>query len=175
MGLFSRLFGKRMPPTPVPERVDPRVASNWSEQASTITAREPSTPSRRPSTPVVEWRAGSFPMEAVGESNYQHNFVAICGPRTSAERDEEHLAVLRLEPSNKHDPNAVQVLIKNRLVGYLPRAHAVRVKEQMERYGINEAQCAARIRGGWYVDEYDEGDYGVWLGVPTYGDFEFRD
>lgn len=108
-------------------------------------------------------------MEVVGESNYQSALLAICGKHTRYGHDGQYMAVLKLEPTNPYDPNAVQVLIDNRLVGYLARNQALRLKTQMDEAGLTAVRCRARVRGGWRTNQYDEGSYGVMLAMPTTG------
>jgi hypothetical protein len=48
-------------------------------------------------------------MEVVGESNYQQALVEICGPHSRYGHDQEQAALVELEPSNPHDPDAVVV------------------------------------------------------------------
>lgn len=122
---------------------------------------------------MVAWRANSFPMEAVGESNYQEALIAICGKHTRRGYEGEHEAVLQLEPTNTYDPNAVRVSIGDRKVGYLAREQAARVKEQMQEAGLVSVRCGARIRGGWRTNQYEEGHYGVRLAIPTRGEISF--
>ena len=105
----------------------------------------------------IVWRAGSFPLEVVGESNYQRELVSICGRYTLAGNDTEHSALLKLEPLNPHDSNAIMVKIKGKTVGYLPRQQAVRVGTQMRRVCLTEANCKARVRGGWRTNQYERG------------------
>jgi hypothetical protein len=61
----------------------------------------------------------------VGESFYQPALIAITGRQEWTEIQHQCTAILVLEPHNPHDPNAVRVEIKRRLVGYLSRADAV--------------------------------------------------
>jgi hypothetical protein len=57
-------------------------------------------------------------VEIVGESGYQDYLRQLRRRRGDLE------IVLRPEPTNPYDPNAVVVLIDNQPVGYLPRASA---------------------------------------------------
>ena len=83
------------------------------------------------------------------------------------------LTELRPEPSNPYDPNAVRVLIRGRLVAYLCREDAIRFGEEMAAAGRpgEGARCAAKIVGGWRTNQYDEGYFGVRLGIPGWGPF----
>jgi hypothetical protein len=123
--------------------------------------------------PRIRWREGSFPMQVVGESNYQDALIAICGAHTRHGHEGEHEAFIEPEPSNPHDPNAIMVKIRGRKVGYLPREHAQRVGQQMQKAGLVAAACPARVRGGWRTNQYDEGHYGVSLAIPNLGWIDF--
>jgi hypothetical protein len=67
---------------------------------------------------------GTFGVEVVGESHYQENLEAICGPRTENSVDLTVQATLSPEGDNPHDPQAVRVEIHGKLVGYLSREMA---------------------------------------------------
>lgn len=155
MGLFSFLFGERRP-----------------EATKEARHEVTSTPPRSPTTsrtPTIQWRADSYPMEVVGELNYQDALVAICGAHTRYGHEGEYTATLLREPSNVFDRNAVAVLVHHRKVGYLSREQAERVAGQMDEAGLKSVQCDARIRGGWRTNQHDEGHYGARLAVPTWG------
>ncbi|MFJ5988859.1 HIRAN domain-containing protein [Lentzea sp. NPDC092896] len=88
---------------------------------------------------------GWFGQEVVGESHYFKELRGLAGATTTGER--EMVAQLRREPSNRHDRNAVQVLIERRVVGYLPRESAAEYAiplQSVERAG-KVAQCRARV------------------------------
>lgn len=121
--------------------------------------------------PRVVGRADSFPMEAVGENNYQEALGRICGGHTRDGHDYRVTAFLVPEPANRYDPNAVRVLIDGHLVGYLAREQATRVAGRLRDLGLSErgVTCAATIRGGWRTNQHDAGHFGVKLGVPTRG------
>lgn len=112
-------------------------------------------------------------MQVVGESAYQDDLIAICGPHSRAGHDGQYVATIEREPGNPFDPNAVMVRIQGRRVGYLGREQAVRVGGQMDAEDLREAACLARIRGGWRTNQYDEGKYGVQLSIPNAGWIDF--
>lgn len=64
-------------------------------------------------------------VNVVGESHYQPAIRAACGAGINEEVKFECFAELVPEPTNPYDPNAMKVLIEERLVGYLSRADAV--------------------------------------------------
>ena len=121
----------------------------------------------------VRWRDGSFPMAIVGESFHQEALIAICGKHRRYGSDLQVDAVIAREPNNPHDGNAVAVLISGRKVGHLSREAAAGVSDQMREQGLDRAECAARIRGGWRTNQHDEGAYGVYLAIPQMGWIEF--
>jgi hypothetical protein len=86
-----------------------------------------------------------FPQEVVGESHYGMQLNKVAGREQEGER--KVLAELRREPSNRHDRNAVQVLIDGGLVGYLPREDALLYQPELttvEGRG-RPAFCRARL------------------------------
>lgn len=115
----------------------------------------------------VQWRSQSWPMNIVGESNYQDALIAICGNYTRAGREVNARATITREPENPYDPYAVRVEINRKTVGYLPREQATRVSKQMLEDLIDHADCDAIIKGGWRTNQFDEGFYGVRLAIPT--------
>ena len=134
---------------------------------------EPQAPAMRARSRIV-WRDGSYPTRAVGESFYQPALEMLCGGRHSRNGFEVTCeAHLVPEPTNPHDANAVQVLIRGSLVGHLSRDDAMRFHAEMalaSRPGEG-ARCAAMINGGWRTNQHDEGSFGVRLGVPGRGRF----
>ena len=106
--------------------------------------------SRSPSTsqgPLVLRGSGHsyFPQEVVGESHYGVHLNKVAGREPEGER--EVFAELRREPSNRHDRNAVQVLIDGGVVGHLPREDAPSYQPEltaMEGWG-RPMICRARL------------------------------
>lgn len=124
----------------------------------------------------VAWRAGSYPMEVVGESHHQAALARLCGGHNRHGHEFACRAVLTPEPANRHDSNAHQVIIEGRLVGYLPREHAARFAAAAEAAGQSGAVIAvdAVVRGGWRTNQHDEGHFGVRLAAPTRGAAHFE-
>jgi hypothetical protein len=77
----------------------------------------------------------------------------------------ECAALLRLEPTNKYDPNAVEVLIEDLRVGYIPAVQAPEMSALFHSASISEVECKAVIRGGWDRGEGDTGEFGVRLNI----------
>lgn len=158
MGVWSWLFGKTQPPivvSPAPPPTEERLV-----------ARERSG--------SIDWSRRSFPLEVVGESNYQNAFVAICGRHSRDGHDSEVTATIALEPTNKYDPKAVSVSVEGFKVGYIGRNQNERIGQALRDAGLESAQCSARIQGGWRTNQHDEGHFGIRLGVPARGPLTFR-
>jgi hypothetical protein len=108
---------------------------------------------------------GGVPVQVSGESHYQDTLEQICGGRTREGVEKEVLAVLKLEPDNSWDPNAVGVYVDDRQVGYLPRDAAVvyqTIGTRLDEQGKAGA-CRAQIRGGWERRRGDRGNFGITL------------
>lgn len=121
---------------------------------------EPAERALRP-VPLV----GGFDVEVVGESNYQQALEAVCGGRSKDGADSPCTAVLRHEPENPYDANAIRVEVDGRLVGYLNRHAAKAFRPVAERLAAQGevGTCDARIVGGWERDEGDRGHFGIRL------------
>lgn len=63
---------------------------------------------------------------------------------------------LEPEPSNKHDKNAILVIVAGEKVGYVSRSDNVHVKEIMKKREIKYITCF--IGGGKYITINDDGD-----------------
>ena len=117
-----------------------------------------------------------FPLEVVGESNYQNALSKIFhSPDVEVDSnsfDDDGLelesvltlAVLVREPRNPYDKNAVAVTIKSSLVGYLKKDQAARVSGQMDSAKLKRFECKAKIIG--------PDIFGVFLKVPKFGEIE---
>jgi hypothetical protein len=119
---------------------------------------------------------GDFDLEVVGESFYQENLVKIAGPIDSntlfqydEEKDKEieverklYQAALIPEPANKHDKNAVKVVVQNLQVGYLSREEASNYKKILTALRLpldTVVVVDAHIVGGYGNKQ----NYGVYL------------
>ena len=133
----------------------------------------------RTSVPNIESMAGSLQkrqrvffsrtarVRVVGVSQYQDAIRLIAGLGEADERPLwEGLAILIPEPTNPYDPNAVQVVIETRLVGYLDRATAARLRPVLQ--AIAEAERArvavpCRITGGFRLRDGSRSHLGIQL------------
>lgn len=109
---------------------------------------------------------GSFEFDIVGESHYQDALDAICGGKCEEGHELECVALLRREPHNKHDPNAIAVMINGRKVGHLSRTDARAISQLLDRRGLKEFTADAMIVGGW-TRRSGDGHYGVKLDLPV--------
>ncbi|QBX38672.1 hypothetical protein E4M02_11155 [Brevundimonas sp. S30B] len=150
MGLFSFLFGKPKPPI---------VAQHTRH-----------SPVRAVSIPRLVGD-GSFGFEVVGESHRQEVLSRICGGHCEEGHEKEVEAILRPDPTNPHDGNAVRVEIMGEQVAYLSRADAADHLNELRRLGLagQPVRCAALINGGWRRERKggraDEGHFGVELDI----------
>lgn len=113
--------------------------------------------------------AGRARVEVKGEASYQPALEAIAGPKQSESAHLDVTALLRCEPSNKYDANAIIVEVQGRSVGYLRRdlaADYCPLLTKMEQMG-QQPTCKGTIVGGWRRDDGDEGSFGIWLTMPT--------
>lgn len=169
MGLLSWLFGKRRTTT---VRDDARSSTDGVSSSGVVVSYRRAGKAVV-NQAVVKWREGSFPLDVVGESNYQDALVEICGGHNRHGQDLKVWAEIKREPTNPHDKNAVAVSIEARKVGYLSREQAQRISSQMQEDGIERARCEAKIVGGWRTNQYDSAYFGVKLGIPTWGWVDF--
>lgn len=114
-----------------------------------------------------------YPLDVVGESNYQHVFKQITDGYRRDSQAIEISAIIALDPLNKYDPYAVRVEISNQIVGYLPKVEAQRIGKMMREQGVEKAGVQAQIRGGWRTNQHDIGHFGVKLRMPRYGWIDF--
>ena len=163
MGWFAKLFGR------------PAEAARSPQAERPLRSSVEPPPAPLPKRGHVQWRTGSFPTEVVGESHYQRVIMAQCGGHTRAGIEHECIATVRPDPSNRFDPDAVEVLIGGQRVGFLSREQAPRIKVALAAVGLGFATCGARINGGWRTNQYDEGHFGVRLAIPGRGPLDFGD
>lgn len=97
-------------------------------------------------------------IEIVGESAFQGNFERIVGRRTPDGFD--RLVEARFAPSlgDRPDGVAVAVFVGRFQVGLLLGESARRYRAAL---GDRISSAPARIVGGWYRDEFDNGYFGI--------------
>ena len=100
--------------------------------------------------PVAEVAPGrGWTTEVVGESQYQDELRVLYRMHGGTEHDIKVIASVVPEDDNRHDPNAVRVEIKKRVVGYLTRQMAA---EYRAAVGTASGRCSAKIVGGFALD-----------------------
>ena len=106
-------------------------------------------------------------VRVVGASQYQDAICQIAGLDDADERPLwEGLAVLVPEPTNPHDPNAVQVVVETRVVGYLDRQTAARVQPILEVITERDRARVAvpcRVTGGFKLPDGTRAHVGIQL------------
>ena len=115
--------------------------------------------------------------EVVGESRYQEELQRLAGGRTPSGHSKLVVAMLFPEEDNPVDPNAVQVVVNELVVGYIPRESCVEFREFIATARERRSFLAAHavIVGGWDRGDSDTGFFGIYLDVNladryVYGD-----
>lgn len=172
MGILKIIFGRRAAPQ---KKASARLASlsailQSSDGQPEVPPQQSSSaqPAVVPKEQVVTSLTG-FPLNVVGESNYQDVFKHITGGYRRDSQAFEVSAIIALDPLNEYDPHAVRVEINNQIVGYLPKVEAQRIGEMMREQGVEKARVQAQIRGGWRTNQHDVGHFGVRLRMPRDG------
>lgn len=88
-----------------------------------------------------------------GESHYQKALKALAGGKAVPERDLDKAIPVEaalVPDANRHDRNAVRVVVDGRTVGYLPREDAADYRPELNRLWQDGAVgvCPGRIMGG---------------------------
>lgn len=104
-------------------------------------------------------------IRVAGASAYQEAIKKAAGGRARESQAIPCRAELRREPSNEHDPNAVQVLVNGRVVGYLPAETAQAWSPALASFG-KQFITEAEIRGGWATNQHNQGLFGVRVFLP---------
>ena len=107
-----------------------------------------------------------YTFETVGEQAYQENLRKIAGAKSEQSKFIEVMARVLSEPSNQFDKHAIKVEINGLTVGYLSKEDARQLAGK-----IIDTNVAAVINGGW-LDEEDEGSYGVKLAIQSLDDLQ---
>lgn len=119
MGLFDRF--RR------PALSEPNVGAGWQES---------------------EWLTWEAPANVVREGHYQEALVGLCGKACAEGYLIPVEVVLRREPSNPYDPNAIAVFIESVQVGHIAREVAAQIAPAVDRVGCPEWAVCGIIRGG---------------------------
>lgn len=139
MSFVDRILGRKRPP------------------AGRKTSHPPSSPRVYP---------GVQPLEVRGESYRQDALARVVGGKTQDGHATPVVAVLRPEPTNPYDTNAIAVLINGTKVGYVNKDDAAQLHRSVADLEIRTGRPVAlngTIVGGWDHGNGDEGHFGVWL------------
>ena len=111
--------------------------------------RAQATPANTP----AGWESGAWlgwepPRNVVREGHHQHALAKLCGAVCSEGYLVPVQVVLRRDPGNHHDPNAVGAFVAGEHVGHLRAEVAAQIAGACDRAGISEWVVAGLIRGG---------------------------
>lgn len=140
-------------------------------------------PTTKPIAPAAEAEGGRYSLspddllaghpdfveyEVVGESHYQAEIEQLAGGRTWNSARMIGTAVLRAEPTNQYDTNAVRVEVDGVLVGHVKATQAAELSPQLLRSG-GAVDAVAVITGGWDRGPKDRGSFGAraWIHVTV--------
>jgi hypothetical protein len=142
------------------------MAMSWLKSILGLEESPIAAPEREPEASATVLLLGDeqFAFQIVGESHYQEWLETIAGPKCEEGCEKEVAVELRAEPRNPFDANAIQVLILDGVVGYIPRPAAAVLAPMLSEMGAPPAKAAALgvIAGGW-LRPGSEGSYGVRL------------
>ena len=97
----------------------------------------------------TDWATWPAPRNLIaGESRYQDALQRICGERCESGYLIPVEVVLRREPQNQYDPNAMRAEVRGQHVGYLRRQIAAVVAPALDDHGIASVTVCGLIRGG---------------------------
>lgn len=108
---------------------------------------------------------GEFAFEVVGESAYQRGLSAIAGGKTRDGVRVYCAALLSPEPSNRHDNNAIKIVVRGQTVGYVARDLTSEIHSALRDARCGEGVAKAVIIGGWRRNRGDEGHFGIFLDI----------
>ncbi len=87
---------------------------------------------------------GSFSQEIKGEQAYKDNIDLFGEYLERYHPGEDFMVMVELEPSNKHDPNAVRVDAGQATIGYIPKEDAEEFGKELAALG-GRASCSASL------------------------------
>jgi len=156
MGLFSRRLQKRLP--------EPSV-----ERAHLVLSISP-TLDRDELGMVIERQAIEqgvelIEVDVVGEGFRQAELEQISGPRDAEGKAHLVGAVLRCDPANEHDRNAIRVEVMGLHVGFLPKETAQLLSPSIQTHYSGVIEAVGVIVGGWDDGMGDAGHYGIRLWI----------
>ena len=128
MGLFSFLFKEKQPTSRELKKKDLSVAGTYYYQDGIAKL---ATPNKDYKSSAKTLLANDKGMQRIFQYNYINKPVELIP-----------------EPQNKHDKNAIKVVIAGELVGYIPREECLQVKQILNHSEIK--YISAHISGGKY-------------------------
>lgn len=127
------------------------------------TRRVPATWLQYPTLRPAGWDKSAW-QEVVGESHYQPALELAAGGRCE-DGPVQCLVTAQLvaEPTNPHDPAAVQVRVDGNCVGYIPRGETYQFHPMLHafREAGQPATCRAWLKGGWDRGDGNRGSFGI--------------
>jgi hypothetical protein len=104
--------------------------------------------------PTRRFEARERHVRVAGAASYQDAIWGIVGEPTARDDRPSWVGEARLEPEpeNRHDPNAVKVVVDGRTVGYLERSLAARLQPAIRRVEaqgqrvVVPAECSGGFR-----------------------------
>jgi hypothetical protein len=152
VGLLDRLFGPRQ--------------RQQQLSARELAAEEVQEIAHREHEEIVEI------VEVVGESYHQEALGAIAGPKDLEGKRTLTGVVLRCEPTNEYDANAVRVEVMGNLVAHVSRSTAATLSPAMLNTCGGVLEARGLIVGGWR-DEGRDG-HGRFTGTASEGSYGIR-
>jgi hypothetical protein len=161
VGIFDRLFH-----TEVPAPASQTVAAPESSpppRLQTINGRDESS---LPANAVLLGSQGRIDVR--GESYYQVALNQVCGGKSPEGHSRKVLAILKHDPTNINDSNAVEIHVDGLMVGFMGRQAAAQYRPIADLLTQKGKIGAARayIAGGWQKGA-DEGLYGITLELSS--------
>lgn len=161
--LISRQSKKSLGATRAPRDVGPA--------SPTASSQRPSPRKYSTLAAVRHWDDEGEEVEVVGESRNRKAIAAIAG--NSDEHADKHCkAFLVPEDDNKHDAEAVAVVIEGRRVGYLSRDDASAFRERLVDEGMPGAitSCSAHICWGGEGESGERLHYSITLTLSLFNE-----
>jgi hypothetical protein len=136
----------------------------------TTSPRTPRPPRSTPHELVEPWSPQlTYRAEVAGESHHRAQITRVLartGTRASYGQELETTAVLVRAPTNRHDPNAVEVHVSGERVGHLARADAAMYAPALDRLAAVSCRLEVPARV-WAVLDGDHFQARVTLRLPS--------
>jgi hypothetical protein len=116
----------------------------------------------------AHWEStGKFQVAVAGTSHYREAIESIALNEEGTPAVAICLAYLEFDNQNQHDPNAVRVVVRNQLVGYLPASYAETYRSYLSELPahVKHVSVAAAITGGLRTNDRTY-EYSIELDIP---------